>query len=209
MITKGEFEAMTPEKALRKLQEGNARFVEGRMLHRDHADEIASTSGGQNPFALVHGCIDSRTPAERIFDQGIGDIFHTRIAGNVINEDVLGSMEYACGVVGTPLIVVMGHTSCGAIRGAYEGVEMGNLTGLLEKISPSIEAARSEAASVDSNFPDLVARTHAKRMLSEILSRSKILKELVEQGKVMVTAAMYDVTSGKAEIFGESAFCGS
>ena len=199
MTTEEELKEMMPDQALHKLKEGNARFVEKGMLRRDHAREVASTSEGQNPFALIHGCIDSRTPAETIFDQGIGDIFHTRVAGNVINEDVLGGMEYACGKIGTPLVLIMGHTSCGAVRAACDGIKMGNLTGLLEKIRPSIEEVSSEVSPSDPAFADLVGRAHVKRAISEILSRSEIVKALVEQSKVAVKGALYDVKGGRVE----------
>lgn len=199
MTTKEELREITPEQALLRLKEGNGRFFEGRPLDRDYVREVALTSEGQNPFALVHGCIDSRAPAEMIFDQGIGDIFHSRAAGNVINSDALAGMEYACGVVGTPLILVMGHTSCGAVRGACDGVEMGNLTGLFEKIRPAIEAVRSDTDPASSRFSDLVARAHVRRVVSEVPSRSQILKDLVERGKIAVTGALYDVTSGRVD----------
>jgi carbonic anhydrase len=195
--TKETLVAMTPEKALQMLQEGNRRFVEGRKKSRDFSKQVARTSQGQYPFAVVLGCIDSRVPPELIFDQGIGDIFSVRIAGNFINEDILGSMEFAGKVVGSKLFVVLGHTSCGAVKGARDGVELGHLTGLVEKLKPAVEAARDAAGNASELDLDQVSEINVKMAVEDILERSPILKDLYDKGEIDVVGAMYDVSSGQ------------
>ncbi len=197
MITKEQLENITPDNALKMLQEGNERFLQGQSQDRDILAEVKGTSEGQAPFAIVLGCIDSRTPAETLFDQGIGDIFHTRVAGNVIDGDVLGGMEFACAVVGTPLVLVMGHTSCGAVKGACDGVELGNLTGLLNKIQPSVEEVKGKMDPTEPGFADQVARSNVSHMVKAIPEQSPVLKDLADQGKIAIKGSMYDVKSGK------------
>ncbi len=199
MTSAETFKGLTPEKALDFLKAGNERFIEGESTQRDHAQEISSTAKGQNPFALVHGCIDSRTPAETIFDQGIGDLFHTRVAGNVLDDDTLGSMEFASQVVGTPLILIMGHTGCGAVRGALDGVELGHLTGILQKIHPAIEKTREQIDPTELVFPDMVARNNVKEVVRAIPEKSPVLKALQDQERIAIKGAMYDVGSGRVE----------
>ena len=194
--TKERLEAMTPEKALQLLQEGNERFVAGEALERNLGEQVFQTSRGQYPFAVVLGCIDSRVPPELVFDQGIGDIFSVRIAGNFVNEDILGSMEFAGEVVGSRLFVVLGHTSCGAVKGAYDQVELGHLTGLVGKIRPAVEAVQQEAGQGEVDL-DQVSEVNVRRTVNDILERSPILKELQEKGEIAVVGAMYDVENGK------------
>ena len=172
--------AITPVMALKLLQDGNKRFENNLKVNRNLLQQANETSGSQHPFAVILSCIDSRTSVELIFDQGLGDVFSVRIAGNVINEDILGSMEYACKVVGAKIIVVLGHTQCGAIRGACDHVEMGNLTALLNKIQPAIYEENSETENRNASnyiFVEKVASIHIKRTLHAILDRSPILKE--------------------------------
>jgi carbonic anhydrase len=186
---------MTPEKALNLLKEGNQRFLENRNYSRDLLDQVNETSTGQYPFAVVLGCIDSRVPPEIVFDLGIGDVFSIRIAGNFINEDILGSMEFATKVVGSKQILVLGHTSCGAVQGAVNAVEMGHLTGLVNKIKPAVEKVKSAYGSdVD---VDSVAEENVKLTIAQILEKSPILKELYDANEIGITGAMYNVASGK------------
>lgn len=182
---------MTPQKALELLKEGNQRFVASKKTERDLLGQISETSTGQYPFAVVLGCVDSRVPLGLVFDLGIGDIFGIRIAGNIVNEDILGSMEFATRVVGSKHILVLGHTSCGAVKGAYDGVELGNLTGLVNKIKPAVEAAGPEASI------DQIAKQNVELAIEQIYARSPILKEMAEKGEIGISGGMYDVSSGK------------
>jgi len=197
--TKSTQEAMTPAVALAQLKTGNARFVAGKPAHRDLAAERAATAAGQYPFAVVLSCIDSRTSSELIFDQGLGDIFNARIAGNVLNDDILGSMEFACQAAGAKLIAVVGHTKCGAVKGACAGVELGNLTGVLAKIKPADAAV--PAANDKSSYAhvDAVALENVKLVLAQIKERSPILAGLIREGKVGLVGGMYDLESGKVK----------
>lgn len=182
---------MTPQKALELLKEGNQRFVASQKSDRDLLGQVSQTSSGQYPFAVVLGCIDSRVPLELVFDLGIGDIFGVRIAGNFVNEDILGSMEFAAKVVGSKQILVLGHTSCGAVQGAYDGVELGNLTGLVNKIKPAVEAA-----GPDANI-DQIAKKNVELTIAQIYAQSPILKEMAEKGEIGISGGMYDVSSGE------------
>lgn len=193
--TQESLAAMTPEKALQLLKAGNQRFLEGKKADRDLLEQASQTSQGQYPFAVVLGCIDSRVPPELVFDQGIGDIFSVRIAGNFANPDILGSMEFAGKVVGSKLFVVLGHTSCGAVKGAYDQVELGHLTGLVEKIKPAVESVR-DASGEETVDLDQVSQVNVKMTVENILNRSPILNELHEQGEIQIVGAMYDVESG-------------
>jgi carbonic anhydrase len=191
---------MTGERALQLLKEGNQRFLDHRFLHRDFEAQRQATAAGQYPFAVILSCIDSRLPTEIIFDQGIGDIFNVRIAGNVINEDVLGSVEFACKLAGAKLLLVLGHTSCGAVKGACDHVEMGKLTGLLSKITPAVNAVKTPSSMVrDSSneaFVDDVARENVSLSMENILQESAILKEMIASGELKMAGAMYDIESG-------------
>ncbi|WP_200979442.1 carbonic anhydrase family protein [Echinicola sp. 20G] len=193
---------VTPAKALQFLKEGNQRFVNNLKVNRNLLEQVNDTKDGQWPFAIVLSCIDSRTSAELIFDQGLGDIFSTRIAGNVANEDILGSMEYACKVAGSKLIVVLGHSKCGAVNGACAGVKMGNLTGLLEKVNPSIEEVKGQmpdAELTDPSFVEKVAHFNVIHTMDQILERSAVLKELFESGDIGIVGCYYDVETGEVE----------
>ncbi len=192
------------EEALKRLLDGNKRFINKKFIHRDFEEERKETASGQNPFAIVLSCIDSRVPTEIIFDQGIGDVFNLRIAGNVISDDVLGSLEFACGLSGTPLIFVLGHTSCGAVKGACDHVEYGNLTGLLKKIYPAIkltETSPGESRKSDNlKFVNNVAIENVRLSMQEILDKSEIVKEKIDANEVLMVGGMYDISSGKVEM---------
>jgi carbonic anhydrase len=195
--------AMTPDHALRLLQEGNARFVAGTTLRRDLVAQVRETSAGQYPFAAVLGCIDSRVPPELVFDAGIGDLFAARIAGNVVDDELLGSLEFATKAAGARLIVVLGHTRCGAVMGACDGVQMGSLTRTLALLGPAVAAARETVPGKhDSSNPAFVAHvTEANVRLGAraLVERSPILAELVREGRLRVVPARYDVDSGRVE----------
>jgi carbonic anhydrase len=195
--------AMTPDEALRLLQEGNARFVAGTTVRRDLAAQVRETSAGQHPFAAVLGCIDSRVPPELVFDTGIGDLFAARIAGNVVDDELLGSLEFATRAAGARLIVVLGHTQCGAVMGACDGVQMGSLTRTLALLEPAVAAARKAVPGRhDSSNPAFVAHvTEANVRLGAraLVERSPILAELVRKGRLRVVPALYDVASGRVE----------
>ncbi len=195
---------LTPRMSLEILKEGNDRFVKNLKKQRNLLDQINDTRDGQWPFATILSCIDSRTSAELIFDQGLGDIFSVRIAGNIVNTDIIGSMEFACRVAGSKLIVVLGHTACGAIKGACDHVEMGNLTELLSKIQPAVYQEVKTKKNRDSSnaiFVDNVANINVKRSAEHIIERSYILEQMLEAGTIGVVGAMYNVQTGKV------AFC--
>jgi carbonic anhydrase len=198
MITQNKetMAVMTPEKALSLLKEGNQRYLKNELLGRDLLKQTALTSAGQYPFAVILGCVDSRVPPELIFNLGIGDVFSIRIAGNFVNEDILGSMEFACKVVGSKLILVLGHTSCGAIKGAYDGVELGNLTGLVNKLKPAVEAVRENSESGELDI-DQIAEKNVLLTIQRIKDGSPILRSMAEAGEIAITGAMYDVETGK------------
>ncbi len=206
-VTKELQEKMTPQQAVDILKEGNRRFVQNLKVNRNLLEQVNDTRDGQWPFAAILSCIDSRTSAELIFDQGLGDIFSIRIAGNVINDDIIGSMEFACKVAGSKFILVLGHSKCGAIKGACDHVQLGNLSTLLAKIEPAIEAETTTTenrSSKNPQFVENVATINAKRSVQDILDRSPILKEMVEDGKIGIGAAMYDVTSGHVEFYNDT-----
>ena len=199
---------LTPSQAIQILKEGNNRFVQNLKANRNLLQQVNETSDGQYPFAVVLSCIDSRTSAELIFDQGLGDIFSIRIAGNILNEDILGSMEFACKVAGAKAIVVLGHTRCGAIKGACDHVEMGNLTTLLTKIQPAIEAEKSEhenRTSSNSQFVEKVAEINVVQTVANIRKKSSILNELIADGKVGIIGGMYNVETGAVEFYDSTA----
>ena len=197
---------LTPQGALELLKEGNARFRENVKAQRDLMQQVSETSDGQWPLAVVLSCIDSRTSAELIFDQGIGDIFSARVAGNFINDDILGSMEFACKVAGAKLVVVLGHSHCGAVKGACDNVELGLLTGMLEKIQPAVDEVTSPADAADrtSANPDFVAdvaRTNVLRNVAGVTSRSEVLREMAESGSIQIVGGMHDLASGGVEFY--------
>lgn len=193
-ITREIQQQMTPDDALVRLKKGNIRFVEGKMLRRDLSQQVQETSGDQFPFAAILGCIDSRAPAEHIFDQGIGDIFSTRIAGNIVNDDILGSLEFACKVAGAKLVLVMGHTACGAVSAACNSVELGNLTALLAKIKPAVEEFSDPVGQIDK-----VAAHNVQHSVAQIRQKSRILAEMEAKQDIIITGAMYNVANGKVE----------
>lgn len=203
VITPEKQEAITPEMALEMLRRGNERFLEKDFLDRNFDRQIEKTASGQYPFAVILSCIDSRVPTNLIFDQGIGDVFNVKVAGNFVNPDILGSIEYACKFAGVPLVVVMGHTSCGAVKGACDEVKAGNLTQLLDKIKPAIEITESapgeDRSSNNSDFVDRVAKNNVALTVDNIFAHSALLKGLHEEGKIDVVKAMYDVETGKVE----------
>jgi len=191
---------MTPEKAVKMLKEGNKRFVKEDMINRDLLAQVDQTSTGQYPFAAVVSCIDSRIPTEIVFDQGVGDIFNARIAGNFVNDDILGSLEFACKVAGSKTIVVMGHTECGAVKGACDNVKLGNLTGMLEHIQPAIDAVtdiKENRNSGNKEFVQKVADMNVELTIEKIKTDSPVLKEMYDNGEISIVGAMYDVHSGE------------
>jgi carbonic anhydrase len=196
--TKESQAAMTPAAALAHLRDGNGRFLSGARQPRDLRAQVKATAAGQYPYAAVVSCMDSRAPAELVFDQGIGDIFSIRVAGNVVDQDDLGSLEYAAKVAGAKLVVVMGHTGCGAIKGAIDDVQMGNLTFLLEKIRPAIDASGPRGSSKDHAYVDRVAERNVRQTMKEIRDRSSILRPALDSGRVGLAGAMYELETGKA-----------
>lgn len=197
---------LTPRMALDILKEGNDRFIKNLKAQRDLLEQVNATRDGQWPFATVLSCIDSRTSAELIFDQGLGDIFSVRIAGNIVNTDILGSMEFACKVAGSKLIVVLGHTKCGAVKGACDHVEMGNLTELLSKLQPAVysETETKDAKqrnSKNADFVENVAAINVRRAVKSIIERSFILEQMVENGEIGIVGAMYNIETGKVEFY--------
>ncbi len=195
--------ALSPKQALTILEEGNERFVQNLRANRNLLQQVNETREGQFPFAIVLSCIDSRVPAEMIFDQGLGDIFSVRIAGNFVNEDILGSMEFACKVAGSKLIVVLGHSSCGAVKGACNNVELGNLTGLLKKLKPAVDAVETsgERNASNADFVQKVADKNVELTMALIKEKSPVLKEMLEDGSLGLAGGMYDVSSGEVEFY--------
>ena len=200
--TKESQGAMTPVKALDTLKEGNKRFRAGTSVQKDLLAKVKASAAGQYPFAVVLGCMDSRVPAEAIFDQSIGDIFNIRVAGNVVNADNLGSLEYAAKVIGVKTIVVLGHTSCGAIKGAVDNVKLGNLTELLAKVQPAI-AASGPGTSKDHAYVDKVGEQNVRLAMKEIRAKSPVVKEMLDSGAVGMVGAMYDLETGAVTFFAD------
>lgn len=199
----------TPRMALEILKDGNERFVKNYKANRNLLQQVNDTRDGQWPFATVLSCIDSRTSAELIFDQGLGDIFSVRIAGNIVNTDILGSMEFACKVAGSKLIVVLGHTKCGAVKGACDHVEMGNLTELLSKLQPAVYSEKetlTDRNSKNAQFVENVARINTKRSVRSIIERSFILEQMLENGEIGIVGANYDVESGLVEFYEDTLY---
>ena len=197
---------MTPQKSLEYLKEGNKRFQNNLKANRNLLEQVNDTSDGQFPFATILSCIDSRVSAELVFDQGLGDIFSVRIAGNFVNEDILGSMEFACKLAGTKLIVVLGHTSCGAIKGACDDAKMGNLTKLIEKITPAVNAVSEpkDASLRNSNnleFVDHVSKKNVLLTIERIMKESDVLADMQNNGEIMIVGAMYDIHSGAVSFY--------
>lgn len=203
-LTKEMQTAITPIMALDLLKEGNKRFVNNLKVNRNLLQQANETSDGQHPFAVILSCIDSRTSAELIFDQGLGDVFSVRIAGNIVNEDILGSMEFGCKVAGSKIIVVLGHTKCGAIKGACDHVEMGNLTALLSKISPAVDSETQTKENRNANnsvFVENVATINVKQTVQAIMERSPILSEMIQSGQIGIIGGMHDISTGEVQFY--------
>tara|TARA_Y100000385_G_scaffold280040_1_gene330538 strand:+ start:828 stop:1454 length:627 start_codon:yes stop_codon:yes gene_type:complete len=197
---------MTPLTALQELKDGNQRFIEKKQLNRDLMQQVSETSTGQFPFATVLSCIDSRVSSELIFDQGIGDIFSVRIAGNFVNEDILGSMEFACKLAGTKLVFVLGHTACGAVKGACDHARLGNLTALINKIEPAVEAVKEPVDedlrnSSNIDFVNDVAAVNVNMTIENIRAQSEVLKAMEDAGEIAILGGMYDISTGEVHIY--------
>ena len=194
---------INPSMATKMLQEGNQRFLNNETIQRDLHQQVKETATGQYPFAAVVSCIDSRIPTEIIFDQGIGDIFNARVAGNFVNEDILGSLEFACKLAGSKVIVIMGHTSCGAVKGACDHAKLGNLTQMLDKIMPAVDTIKTnpDEARNSSNmdFVNRVAVRNVELTIGNIKTQSPVLNEMLENGEIAIVGAMYDVKTGKVD----------
>lgn len=206
-LTKEMQSAISPAKALELLKDGNKRFVSNLKVNRNLLQQANETSDSQHPFAVILSCIDSRTSAELIFDQGLGDIFSARIAGNIVNEDILGSMEFACKVAGSKIIVVLGHTKCGAVKGACDHVEMGNLTALLSKIQPAVydeKTVTENRSSSNDEFVEKVSSINVKRTVTAIMERSPILKEMIEKGEIAIVGGTHDITTGEVHFYDDA-----
>lgn len=197
--------ALTPMEVIQLLKDGNQRFVNGEALERDFMSQVRQTAEGQYPMAAILGCIDSRVPHEIVFDKGVGDVFSARVAGNFINTDILGSLEFAAAVAGSKVIVVLGHTECGAVKGACDGVELGNLTSTLANIAPAIYAVGDEVSgprtSANAEYVQAVAHENVHQTVQNIVDRSPVLRGLVESGDLIVVGAMHDVTSGEVTFY--------
>jgi carbonic anhydrase len=202
-LSKEERDKMTPDEVIESLKSGNLRFRKGKMQQHDYLAQKRASQEGQYPSAVILSCIDSRAPAEILLDAGIGETFNCRVAGNVQNEDILGSMEFACALAGAKVVVVMGHTSCGAVKGAIANAELGNLTGLLSKIKPAVDetvyAGKRTADNYD--FVDSVARTNIKMTLADIRKHSPTLNKLEQDGKIKIVGAIYKLVGGEVEFF--------
>ena len=195
---------MSPDEILETFKQGNQRFLEGKPQYRDHLDDVKRSARGQTPHAIVVGCIDSRQPAEIIFDKGIGDIFNARVAGNFVNDDILGGIEFACKVSGAKLILVMGHSECGAIKAAVDDVKLGNITGMLANLKPAVESVKKsgeKATSEDKSFVSDVAKENVLLNMEKIVQESPIIAEMVENEEVKIVGCMYDLESGKVEFY--------
>jgi carbonic anhydrase len=206
-LTKEIQASITPTMALELLKEGNKRFINNLKVNRNLLQQANETSDGQHPFAVILSCIDSRTSVELIFDQGLGDVFSIRIAGNIINEDILGSMEFGCKIAGAKIIVVLGHTRCGAIKGACDHMEMGNLTALLSKIQPAVYNEKTVLENRNSDndeFVEKVAAINIKRTVQSIMQRSPILKEMIETGAIGIVGANHDITTGRVNFYADT-----
>ena len=203
-LTKEMQSAITPSVALEILKDGNKRFVSNLKINRNLLQQANETSDGQHPFAVILSCIDSRTSAELIFDQGLGDVFSVRIAGNIVNDDILGSMEFGCKVAGAKIIVVLGHTKCGAVKGACDNVALGNLTGLIAKIKPAVEQESITAENRNSSngvFVENVAELNVSLSVKNILLKSPIIADMVKNGDIGIVGGIHDITTGEVKFF--------
>jgi carbonic anhydrase len=208
-LTKEIQAAITPSMALELLKEGNKRFLANLKANRNLLQQANETSDGQHPFAVILSCIDSRTSAELIFDQGLGDVFSVRIAGNILNEDILGSMEFACKLAGSKIIVVLGHSRCGAVKGACDHAEMGNLTALLSKIRPAVDdevETKDNRTSKNDIFVENVAAINVKRTIKAIMERSTILEHMIKNGEIGLIGGMHELSTGQVSFYEDTAF---
>lgn len=202
VMTKAQQDTLTPDQVIQEFKEGNMRFNNGQVTSRDHSEQIRKSADGQFPKAVVLSCLDSRVPVEDVFDQGIGDIFVGRVAGNVVNEDLLGSMEYACKVAGAKLILVMGHQHCGAIKSAIDDVKLGNITTMLAKIKPAVASCQSytgKKSSKNEDFVKLVAESNVHNTIENIRLKSPILKEMEDNGQIKILGAYYKLVDGSLD----------
>jgi carbonic anhydrase len=199
VLTAEEQAALTPEEVIVLFKEGNQRFINNDLTARDHSEQVRLSTNAQFPKAIVLSCVDSRVPVEDVFDRGIGDIFVARVAGNFVNEDILGSMEFACKVSGSKLILVMGHENCGAVKAAIGDVKLGNITNMLTKIEPAVESTKyiGERTASNTEFLHLVTVSNVQNAMKEIELKSPILKEMVDNGEIQIIGAVYDMDTGK------------
>ena len=201
VLTKEKQDALTPNDVIQSFKAGNMRFMKNDLTARDHSSQVRKSTKAQYPEAIVLSCVDSRVPVENIFDKGIGDIFVARVAGNFVNEDILGSMEYACKVAGSKLILVMGHENCGAVKSTVDDVQLGNITNMLAKIKPAIETLEYEGERTSKNkeFLDLVGENNVLNTIKEIRLNSPILKEMESTGEIKIVGAVYDMDNGEVK----------
>ena len=203
VMTKAEQDSLTPDQVLQEFKDGNERFNSGNITQREHSEEIRkAATGGQFPKAMVLSCLDSRVPVEDVFDQGIGDVFVGRVAGNFVNTDLLGSMEFACKVAGAKLILIMGHQHCGAVKGAIDDVHLGNITSMLANIKPAVEMSKTfegEKSSKNEDFVKLVAQNNIKNTIAQIRAKSEILKEMEAKGEIKIVGAFYTLRTGQLQ----------
>lgn len=205
--TKESQAMMNPDSALNELKAGNQRFRSHKQVNRDLLEQVNATAGGQYPFATILSCIDSRVSAELVFDQGIGDVFSIRIAGNFVNEDILGSMEFACKLAGTKLVLVLGHTACGAVKGACDHARLGNLSALISKIEPAVASVKDpqdekDRTSANGVFVNEVARKNVEMTITAIRERSEVLSDMEQKGEIKIMGAMYDISTGAVTFYG-------
>lgn len=198
--TKLTQDSLTPKDAYKILVDGNNRFIQNKKIDRNLQNQVLETSKGQFPFAVILSCIDSRVPAEIVFDQGIGDVFSARVAGNIINEDMLGSMEYACKVAGAKIVVVLGHTKCGAVTAACQNVELGNITHLLNKIKPAVDIIKDEKGEMNDDAIEEVTIKNVQLSINRIKDESPILSEMEKNNEIDIIGAIYHVSNGKVEM---------
>lgn len=199
---------ITPEKALQFLKEGNKRFVSNLKQNQNLLEQVNRTKSGQYPFVTILSCIDSRVPVEFVFDQGLGDVFSVRVAGNVVGKDVLGSIEFGAELAGALLVVILGHTGCGAVKGACDGVELGNLTHLLHKIKPAVDSVKepqqaADRTSENADFVNKVSEKNVQQTLHQLRDKSDILAKLEQAGKIKIVGAMYDIETGKVDFYAD------
>lgn len=201
VLTADEQAALTPDSVVAGLKEGNRRFVEGDLTARDHTVQIRKTVGGQFPKAVILSCVDSRVPVEDVFDKGIGDVFVARVAGNFVNEDILGSMEFGCKVSGSKVILVLGHEHCGAVKAAVDDVKLGNITAMLSKIRPAVESVvyDGDRTSKNEEFVHLACESNIRKTIQDIRTNSPILKEMENQGEIKIIGGVYDMDTGEVD----------